>query len=485
MVTVFFKTYGCQANVADSAGINTFLQGLGCTTVDAEHKADLIIINTCAIREKAEQKLYSYLGQILPLKQERSYLKVGIIGCVASYRKKDMLTRFDHVSFVSGARDDRGTFLTYLSNVVVQLQTAKQLFIDEGRVEKQSKGQDRDIKKVIRERGLRLPQAQDGKKAAMGGMCGGDTSGSDDIVTSPQEKKKTVKRSFVNITTGCNNYCTYCIVPFTRGREESFPLDDIVMRVEHDVQAGAKDITLVGQNVNSYTCPETGAGFAKLLEAVALIPGTFWVRYISPHPKDMTNDVLETMARYKDKLCGWCHFPLQAGSTRVLDLMNRTYTKEEYLNQISQIRRILPHATITTDIIVGFPGETHEEYLETLEVMEAVRFDLIYSFIYSPRKYTKAFKMGDPIASEEKSERLTRLQKRHKEICLERNSAYIGKKMRVLVEKRASSGRLLARSEGNHRIFFEGDDSLIGTFTQVLIVSAGPADLRGEHAQTT
>ena len=466
-VAVFFKTYGCQANVADSAGLATYLEGLGCVMADSAEAADLIIINTCAIREKAEQKLYSYIGELAPLKEKRAYMRVGIIGCVASYRKQEMLKRFDHVSFVSGARDEQSTFLAYMADVIVQLQTAKQLFVTDGTA--RSAGQDRQIPKVVAAKKLLIPKhmPEAATKAALGGT-----------IVQPQE----VKRAFINITTGCNNYCTYCIVPFTRGREVSYAIEELVMRVEHEVAAGAKEITLIGQNVNSYTCPETGKRFAALLEAVAQVPGEFWVRYISPHPKDMTNDVLEAMAKYPDKLCHWCHFPLQAGSTRVLDLMNRTYSKEEYLAQVDNIRGILPDATITTDIIVGFPGETHEEYLETREVMELVRFDLIFSFIYSRRKYTKAYKMGDTCPAEEKQARLEGLQARHREIGGEQNKQQIGKTVRVLVEKRVSTGKLLARTAGNHRVFFEGADELIGTFTYVLIADAGVTELRGSHA---
>lgn len=472
MIAVFFKTYGCQANVADSAGIAAFLETLGCHQVATESAADLIIINTCAIREKAEQKLYSYIGELADYKQALPYLKIGIIGCVASYRKQEMLKRFDHVSFVSGARDERTTFLTYLADVIVQLQTEKQFFAQSGRVVKAEEKLGRDVKAFAKTRKMIIPAklAAQSKQAAMGGTLA---------------PLKEARRAFVNITTGCNNYCTYCIVPFTRGREESYPLEDLVMRVEHEVAAGAKEVTLIGQNVNSYECPQTGAKFAALLEAVAQIPGEFWVRYVSPHPKDMTNDVLETMAQYSNKLCGWCHFPLQAGSTRILDLMGRTYTKEEYLAQIANIRRILPHATISTDIIVGFPGETHEEYMETREVQELVKFDLVFSFIYSRRKYTKAYAMGDPCPMEEKSARLTGLQDRQKEICLEQNQSYIGKNLRVLVEKRATSGRLLARTAGNQRVFLHGDDALIGQFITVAITDAGPADLRGEIATVT
>ncbi len=467
MINVFFKTYGCQANVADSAGIASFLEGLGCAQVLTEREADLIIINTCAIREKAEQKLYSYLGELVEFKEALPYLKIGIIGCVASYRKQEMLKRFSYVSFVSGARDERTSFLTYLSDVIVQLQTEKQFF-EKHRVSPATPADTlgRDVKAVMKARDMVVPatRVKESVQAALGGSL------------APVGE---VKRAFINITTGCNNYCTYCIVPATRGREVSYPIEEIVLRVSHEVAAGAKEITLIGQNVNSYTCPETGKRFAALLEAVAQIPGEFWVRYISPHPKDMTRDVLEVMAQYAEKLCSWCHFPLQAGSSRVLELMNRTYTKEEYLAQVELIRAIIPGVTLSTDIIVGFPGETHDEYLETLEVVEKVGFDMAYSFVYSRRKYTKAYAMGDTCPPEEKTERLMELQRRQKAIELERNKQYVGKNMRVLVEKRSTNGKLLARSAGNHRIVFDGSDMLVGTFVNVMIVESGQTELRG------
>jgi len=470
MIAVFFKTYGCQANVADSAGIAAFLEGLGCYQVESEKEADLIIINTCAIREKAEQKLYSYLGELVEYKQALPYLKIGIIGCVASYRKQEMLKRFDYISFVSGARDERTSFLTYLADVIVQLETEKQFFARTGTLEPQSKSLERDVKAAMADRlaVTALPAFRKAQEAALGGAVAPDGE---------------VKRAFVNITTGCNNYCTFCIVPFTRGRETSYVLDDIVARVAHEVGAGSKEVTLIGQNVNSYTCPQTGARFAALLQAVAEIPGDFWVRYISPHPKDMTMDVLEVMQRYRDKLCSWCHFPLQSGSTRVLELMNRTYTKEEYLAQADRIRATIPDVTITTDIIVGFPGEAHDEFLETCEVAERVGFDMAYSFIYSRRKYTKAYAMGDTCSAEEKAERLQVLQEKLKKIGLARNELFVGKTLRVLVEKRGAHDKLLARSSGNHRVVFDGDDTLIGTFVDVYVEAAAQAELRGRLAQ--
>lgn len=471
MIAVFLKTYGCQANVADSAGIATFLEGLGCFPVASEAEADLIIVNTCAIREKAEQKLYSYLGELAPLKETKPFLKIGIIGCVASYRKQEMLQRFQYVSFVSGARDERTSFLTYLADVIVQLQTEKQLFgqPDLPRDATPALSFDRDVKRAVTSwQGVVPPAlAQAGARAALGGA-----------LTPAGE----VKRAFINITTGCNNYCTFCIVPFTRGRETSYVLEDLVLRVAHEVAEGAKEITLIGQNVNSYTCPQTGARFAALLESVAQVPGEFWVRYVSPHPKDMTRDVLETMARYPLKLCSWVHFPLQSGSTRVLGLMNRTYTREEYLAQVDTIRALLPEVALSTDIIVGFPGETHEEYLETVAVATEVGFDMAYSFVYSRRKYTKAYAMGDTCSAEEKAARLSELQDVLRAQSLARMQRLVGKKVRVLVEKHLAPGKLLARSSANHRVVFDGTAEMVGTFVEVLISEAGQSELRGLRA---
>ena len=476
MVAIFFKTYGCQANVADSQGLITYLESLGCKNVSTEAEADMIIVNTCAIREKAESKMFSYLGGLVEYKAKKPYLRLGIIGCVASYRKKEIYQRFDHVNFVFGAREDLGMFQRYLFDAVTKLETAKQFFASDDEAEGVSAGQDRDIASYVahmvdENKVTPVVSTRQTTQVALGGKV--------------KEDPKAFRRSFINITSGCNNYCTYCIVPFTRGREKSYSIASIIERVKKDVAAGAKEITLVGQNVNSYQCPETEKRFAILLESVARVPGEFWIRYISPHPKDMTNDVLQVMAAYREKVCGWVHLPLQAGSDTILEAMNRTYTVAEYMQQVNWIRQIIPHATITSDIIVGFPGETEEDYQGTRKVMELVKFDFVFSFIYSRRKYTKAYKMGDPCPSSVKSERLTALQARQKEIGLERNRASLGTTSKVLVEKRLADDRLLARTEGNIRVLFSGSDELINQFVYVTIEHAGRVNLEGSLAQNT
>lgn len=461
-IAVFFKTYGCQANVADSEGLALYLNGLGCVLVEKEELADLLIVNSCAVRAKAEQKMFSYLGSLVKYKKEKPYMRIGMIGCVASYQKKKVYERYDHVSFVYGARENMGTFQNYLADLIVRISTAKQLCQEDKKIPSSLKGQDRlisawkDKKPTLFKKGATLIKP-----------------------VTPAPQTHAVQKAYINITTGCDNYCTYCIVPFTRGREESYSLKELVERAKVDVARGAREITLVGQNVNSYKDPVTGEGFAQLLEAIAQIEGEFWVRYVSPHPKDMTNDVLDVMAAHSPKICSWVHLPLQAGSSRVLDVMGRTYTKERFLEQVDEIRKRMPTVTITTDIIVGFPSETDAEYLETREVMEIVKFDHIFSFIYSPRKFTKAFAMEDSVTAEEKTIRLIELQKRQKMISLECNTGWVDKELLVLVE-RPIIGGYLTRTEGNTRLNLVSEEpNLTGQFLYVRVTSAQVAHLSG------
>lgn len=468
MVNYFIRTYGCQANVADSESIAKYLTEVGCAAVDTEQQADVIIVNTCAVREKAESKLFSYLGELGELKEEKPSLRLGVIGCVASYKKNEIYKRFKQVNFVYGAREEIPALLAYLSDMVVSLETNKQLYENNPALisSMPEVQQDRDIKKIVELKNLiKVP------------LVSGLSFKKKLAANKAEQKPLEMKRSFINIMTGCNKYCTYCIVPFTRGREVSYPMSEIVERVQHDVTNGAKEVNLVGQNVNSYKDPVNGGEFPALLRSIAKIDGDFWVRYVSPHPQDMTRELFEVMAEYRPKLAGYVHFPLQSGSDKILQSMNRNYTAAEYLKKIEWVRELLPGATLSTDIIVGFPGETEEDYQATRLVMEQVKFDIIYSFIYSPRKYTKAFKMEDSCSPQEKSARLEALQKRQIEICLEQNSRNVGKTLYALVEKRLTNDKLLARTEGNVRVLFAGNDELIGTFVSLTITNAGPVNL--------
>lgn len=449
MINFYIKTYGCQANAADSQAVSNFLIDLGCKEQTSELDAELIIVNTCAIRDKAEHKVYSYIGSLIKLKRKQHNFKVVVIGCIATYRKKEFYSRFPSVIFVSGARDKKEYLQKNLIDLVLSLETTNQLF-DKPKISNVS-----TKTKVTRLKKFDLK---------LGGI-------KNDI--------KHAKQSFVNIMTGCNNFCTYCIVPFTRGREISYSAFEIIEKIKFDIAQGVKEVTLIGQNVNSYKDPENGLNFAQLLEKIAKLDGEFWIRFVSPHPKDMSLDVIKIMVKYPEKICNWIHHPVQSGSNEILEAMKRSYTVEKYLEQIDWIRKYLPDATISTDIIVGFPGETEVDYLKTRELMETVRFDNIFSFIYSPRKFTKAALLEDNCLYKEKQRRLNELQKRSIQIVKEKNEKYVGKKLRCLVEKRTTNGKLLARSSGNHRILFDGDDLKIDTFVKIKVESAGAVNFTG------
>jgi tRNA-2-methylthio-N6-dimethylallyladenosine synthase len=472
MIAYFFRTYGCQANVADSQGLMQYMDALGCVAAENEAEADVIVINTCAVREKAEQKLWSYIGALADIKKEKPYLRVGVIGCVASYKKKEIYQRFDLVNFVYGAREELPALQVYLTDLIVSLETTKQLYAKNPTLTV-SAGQDRDIKALVAEKQLQPATAL----SPLGGFS--KPAQADGAHVVPGKIVYEVGRSFINIMTGCNKRCAYCIVPVTRGVEKSYPMDDIVSRIKHDVANGVKEVMLIGQNVNSYVDPATGLMFPELLRRVAALEGEFWVRYISPHPQDMTPELFDVMAEHPDRIPWGVHFPMQSGSNKILDAMLRNYTVEQYLEQIGWLRDRMPTATISTDIIVGFPGETEEDFEATMAALEAVRFDLIYSFIYSPRKYTRAARMADDCDPEIKGARLEKLQARQLAIALEQNTKNIGKKMRCLVEKRLEHGKLLGRTEGNIRVVFDGPDSVIGTFVTVTIVSVSPQNLHG------
>ncbi len=443
MINFFIKTYGCQANVADSQAVANFLVNLDCKQVYSEKLADLIIINTCAIREKSEQKIYSYLGRLAKLQKRNSLLKIIVIGCVASYKKKDFYVRFGFITFVSGSRDDKNVLRDKLIDIVLSMQTSKSLLVPN--------------KKDFLDN-------QDKNNFKLGGV---------------RRETRHSTQSFINIMTGCNNFCTYCIVPFTRGSEISYSSKEILEKIKQDIALGTKEIFLLGQNVNSYKCPETNLNFAQLLEAVAKLEGDFWVRFVSSHPKDMTLDVIKVMAKYKEKVCGFVHHPLQSGSNKILKAMNRSYTLEKYLKQVDWIRNYLPDATISTDIIVGFPGETDQDFEQTLEVIKKIKFDNIFSFIYSPRKFTKAAMLKDNLSYEQKQSRLAILQKIQVDISRANNENYVGCILKCLVEKEAVNGMLLARSAGNHTILFDGDLAKIDTFVNIKINSARATNLIG------
>lgn len=482
MITFFNKIYGCQANFADSQGLAKFLEEQGCKQVTSEKDADLIIINTCAIREKAEQKLYSYIGRLAELKKNKPHLKIGVIGCVASYKKKEFYEYFECISFVHGAREEIAALQGYLSELILNIETAKNLFLQNPDSKIKYLKQDRRLKKIFDKKVTGIDQVSISKLNLTEQIKENNTKEDGQIKEDDTTESEQISdvRAMINIMTGCNKYCSYCIVPFTRGREISYPMSDILTAVKKDIDRGAKEITLIGQNVNSYIDPQTGARFPELLQKVASLEGNFWVRFISPHPQDMTKDLFQVMASNRPKLTAFLHFPLQSGSDTILKAMNRNYTSAEFLEKIGWIKELMPDAGITTDIIVGFPGETEQDYLATREIMEKVQFDQIYSFVYSKRKFTKAYNIPDDCPQEEKARRLSELQMRQREISLAQNKKNIGKTLKVLVEKELEPGKLLARTEGNARVLITGNNAnLVGSFVDVKIESTTVVNMSG------
>jgi|SaaInlLV_10m_DNA_2_1039722.scaffolds.fasta_scaffold19415_1 tRNA-2-methylthio-N6-dimethylallyladenosine synthase len=457
MISVFFKTYGCLANVADSELLAKYMRGLGCIVAENESEADLIMINTCAIREKAEQKLFSYVGRLTGYIKNKPHLKVGIIGCVSSYRARYFFAKFPYINFSFGAKNDLNKLKAYIADLIIKIESEKQLI---GSNVPFKRIKDKNITELVEKKNLKIPE---GSK------------------TVSDFKPGRLRRSVINIMTGCNNYCTYCIVPFVRGREKSFEMETILERVKREIDAGVKEINLLGQNVNSYCDPKTGADFATLLEKIAKLDGKFWVRFTSSHPKDTSKKLLQVMAKYPEKLCAWIHLPLQSGSDDILKRMNRTYTSEQFLEKVNWINEILPDATISTDIIVGFPGETEENFKQTLDILEKVKFELSFSFIYSPRKYTKAAEMEDDCSYETKLQRLEYLQKRQKEVSRETHDALVGKTVQVLVENVMTNGMFFAKTAGNIRVSVKpvsiksDDKDIVNKFVMVKVVAAREA----------
>ncbi len=418
-------TFGCQMNEYDSQRIAQMLMGSYCLTPQAED-ADLIIVNTCSIREKAEHKLYSLLGRLKRLKRSNPALKLGVAGCVAQQVSKRLFNKVPEVDFVVGPQ---GLYT--------------------------------------------IPQILDRLEQGQRHIC--DTELTKDFtipyIDAPLPRKGDV-RAYVTIMQGCDNFCTYCIVPYVRGREVSRPSEEILREIGQLVAQGVKDVTLLGQNVNSY-----GKGlsekidFPRLLERIdANFPG-IRLRFTTSHPKDLSHELIGCFGNLKT-LCEHLHLPVQSGSNTVLKRMNRHYTREQFLEKVQKLRQVCPDITITTDLIVGFPGETEEDYEETLSLLEAVRFDQAFAFKYSERPGTAAARFKDKVPEEVKSQRLTRLLEIQNQIGLEQYGRFQGKVCEVLVESSGENGKLSARTRGNHVVNMEGGSDLVGRFMNVYIERA-------------
>ena len=432
-------TFGCQMNERDSEILFGFLAQMGYEKTDIEAEADLVLFNTCCIREKAESKVLSYLGELKKLKQKNPDMIIGVCGCMMQQKgMADMIrSSAPYVDLIFGTHNLHH-FPKYLYDVY--------------------QGKGRQIEVLDKEEGV-----QEGL---------------------PSYREYPFK-ALVNIVYGCNNFCTYCIVPYVRGRERSRKQADIVQEVKQLVADGVVEVTLLGQNVNSYGLDlQDGTTFAGLLQELDQIEGLRRIRYMTSHPKDLTEELVKTIAE-SSKVVDHFHLPVQSGSSRVLDLMNRRYTKEHYLHLIDMIRKYMPDAAISTDIIVGFPGETEEDFLETIDLIQKVKFDSAFTFVYSKRTGTPAARMEDPVSLEEKKERLQRLNDALSDISRDINDKLQDTVVEVLVEgpSKTNEAMLSGRTTTNKTVIFAGEPSLIGQIVSVKITEAQTWILKGALAE--
>ena len=432
----FVDTYGCQQNEADSERIRGYLAQMGFGFTDDEEQARIIVINTCAIREHAEQRVLGNVGALVHVKRRHPEQLICLCGCMMQEQHvADKIRQsYRHVDLVFGPHE-LWRFPEFIHTLMTQ------------------KG--------------RIFQIADQPGSIAEGI--------------PVVRQDSVK-AWVSIMYGCNNFCAYCIVPYVRGRERSRKPEDILAEVRALVAEGYKDITLLGQNVNSYGKDlETPMDFSDLLEQVNAVPGDFLIRFMTSHPKDATHKLFETMARC-EKVAPVLHLPVQAGNDRVLKVMNRRHTREQYLEKIRDLKSLIPDIVLTSDIIVGFPGETTEEFEDTLKVLEEVRYDALFTFIFSPRVGTPAAKMDDPMSHQEKLANFNRLLALQDAISEEKHAAYIGKTVRCLIDGESDDARydLTARTPGNRLVRVVGDKSAIGQFRDVKITDANKWSLFGE-----
>ena len=426
----YLETFGCQMNVADSEMIEGILQSKGYYPIKRMDSADIIFVNTCAIREHAEEKVHSRLGVFSKIKNNKPNVIIGVLGCMAQHLKDDILDSKPYVDIILGPDSYRK-----LPKLLERNKVDKKNIVDTqlSRYEVYNNF---------------FPSRNEGINA------------------------------WVSIMRGCDKFCTFCIVPFTRGRERSRSPNNIIDEVKKAVDEGFVEITLLGQNVNSYTYDNYS--FDYLLKKIAEINGVQRLRYTSPHPQDMTDDVLYVMSHY-DNICNAVHFPLQAGSNEVLKRMNRSYTKSHFIERAHRIRDILPNCGLSTDIIVGFPGETNSQFEETLNVMKEVKFDSAFTFKYSPRLGTKAYEYSDQILEIDKQERLDKVIKLQKKHTIFRNKEMIGNIERVLVEKNSkrSINQWAGRTDSNKWVIFDKENANIKDLVNVSITNAKGISLHG------
>ena len=438
MKKLYIETLGCQMNKSDTERIAGILSEFGYVQTEIEKDADLLIINTCSIRQLSADKAYSKLGVWGKWKKTRPELKIGICGCVAQQDKQKVRQRAPYVDLVFGTHN-----IYDLPNLIKQIENDEKVCAIT------------NTPVVCNQNDFKIIRKQDTVNA------------------------------WIPIIEGCNNFCTYCVVPFTRGRERSRRPEEIIQEAKNIIKEGFKEITLLGQNVDSYGKDFKGENItlANLLRELNKLEGEFRVRFVTSYPSDITDDLIDAVEEC-DKVCKYFHIPMQSGSSNILEAMNRHYTKAQYYEIVSKIRNRFPDVAITSDFIAGFPGETEEEFQDTLNAIDELELDYSNTAAYSPRVFTKAGKMVDKFLSEEvKYERLERLNEKNREVCLKSNEKFVGKVLNVLIEsKTEKDGKVILNSRaGNNKIVhFEDETKNIGDFVDVKITKAQTWCLYGE-----
>ncbi len=430
------RTYGCQQNVADSEKIKGMLSLMGYGFTENKEEADLILFNTCAIREHAEDRVFGNVGALKALKKRKPSLLIALCGCMMEQEHivNRIYKSFPFVGLVFGTN-----YLHKLPELLYNTLSSGKRVVEHGL-------EDKTVYEGI-----------------------------------PVKRDKTFK-GFIPVMYGCDNFCSYCIVPYVRGRERSRKSSDIINEARQMINAGYKDITLLGQNVNSYGKGlEEDISFAKLLQEIDKIEGDYWIRFMTSHPKDCTKELIDTIAKSKH-ISSHLHLPFQSGSDKVLKDMNRKYDTKKYLEIINYAKENIKDLSLTSDIIVGFPSENYEDFLKTIDIIKEVEFTSLFTFIFSPRVGTPAEKMEDLIPYEEKSKWFTSLLKEQEQIAAKRCASMVGKTYKVLVEsqKENDNSQLSGRTTGNVIVEFVGDKNLIGSFVDVKITVARNYILKGE-----
>ncbi len=430
----FIRTFGCQQNEADSEQLAGLARAMGYAPAEREEDADLILVNTCAIREHAEKKALSVIGTFKHLKEANPDLIIGVGGCMTSqkHRADTLKNSYPYVSFTF----DTGS-LYRLPSLVAEAMGGKRKFAE----------------------------------SDVYGIAEG-------VPVAP----KTPHSAWLSVMYGCNNFCSYCIVPYVRGRERSRNPEDVIEEAKRLIDGGAKSITLLGQNVNSYgRDSDHGCTIAELMRRICRIDGDFVLRFMTSHPKDASDELIDVIAE-EEKVVKHFHLPVQSGSDRILERMNRKYTREHYLGIIDKMKKKIPDVTVTSDIIVGFPGEEDADFEDTMDLLRRVRYDMVFSFIYSPRVGTPAAKMTPAVPHEVSAERMERLLALQTAVSDERNKRFLGRRIRLLTEEvsRTDPSMLTGRGDPARPVHFSGDPSLIGSFVDVEITEAGAFSLTGK-----